>query len=60
LFTYSEHSEHWLKILNRFWTLTEHSEHSRHCLNRVRTLSEHSEQCLNRFWTFWTWICSEF
>ena len=59
----SEHSEHWLKILNRFWTfwtLTEHSEHTelwQNILNRFWTFwtfSEKSEQILNIVWKVWT------
>ena len=57
VWTDSEHSEHWLKILNKFWTfwtLIENSEQILNILNIDWTFSEYSEQYLNRFWTFWT------
>ena len=47
----SDHSEHWLKILNRFWTFWTFSEKSEQILNivwKVWTESEYFEHCLNR------------
>jgi hypothetical protein len=52
IWTVSEHSESWLKILNRFWkvwTLSEKSEHFEHCLKSPNILN-----IVWKVWTFWT------